>query len=288
MPNRRQIVQALTVGAALGACSSEVGRPESSPTNRAPLDFSVPEDNLYGYLKLFGDISGKRTYFYQPGRIFGHRDGQLPVHILNYSGITLNEVRRIHAGRYITRYIGWMLMRDPKTNEIIDTWTNPWSGEQREIRHFTTTGGKRTHHTNGMEYPPGMKGKSSWFDKPFIMPWQILEDDVWAPNELFAVYTDSEGNERYESAIHTYHGRLSDIENRSITNAPSTIASQSESPYFPWMGGTDLAGHMILTSLGRKLTKLDQIPNSVLEGVEKRYPGQLDTVFPWEDSETAT
>ena len=153
-----------------------------------------------------------------------------------------------------------------------------------EVTHFTSMiAGKRTHHLNGMEYPPGGDGKYSWHNKPFVMPWQILGDDVWAPNELFAVYTDRHGNKRYETAIHTYHGKLSDIENRAITNAPSTIASQS-----PWMGGLDLEGHMVLTSLGRKHTSLDQIPRSVTEGVEKRYPGQLDTVFPWEDSEVAT
>lgn len=284
MINRRYFTQALALGTA--ALSSSIANADAKEGQRRGLDFTKPEDNLYGYLKLFGDISGTRTFFYQPGRIFGHRDGELPVHLLNYSGVTLNEVRRLNEGRYVTRFIGWMLMRDPQSNEIIDQWTNPWTEEKKDIRHFSTEGGMRTHHLNGMEYPPGGEAKYSWFQKPFVMPWQILGDEVWAPNELFAVYTDSRGNKRYETAIHTYHGSLTDIENTALTNAPSTIASQSESPYFPWMGGASLEGHMVLTSLGRKLTRIDQIPNDILEAVEKRHPGGLDTVFPWKSDET--
>lgn len=284
MTDRRNILKMGIAATTLGLSGFQVACQSQTANQRRKLDFTKPEDNLYGFIRLFGDISGQRTFNYQPGRIYAHRDGELPRHMLNYAGVTLVEVRpSATEDAYEVRLTGSMLMKDPITDEIIDTWEDPWTGEQREVEHFSTqTVGKRTYGLMGQERSSNFDAQSSKYDKPFILPWQVIGGLAWAPVDTFWIYTDAKGNPRYENAIHTYHGRIADIENTALTNVPATIASQSQSPFFPWMGGLSQKGHMILTSFGRKMEKIDLIPEVILEGIEKRFPGRLDSDFGWD------
>jgi hypothetical protein len=270
------VLAALALPAAPPLLASPQGRRDGART----LDFAKPADNLYGLLKLMGDLSGKRTYVLQYGRIHGFAEGKLARHLLNYSGLTTREVRSDGAGGYVTRYGGWMLMRDPVTDAVIDEWLHPLTGAVVPVEHFVTTIGKQNFTADGLKRPPGFKGDFLWFDKPFVLPWRTIGDDIWAPYEQFSVYQDSAGNARYEKAIHTYHGKLSQLADRTAS-APASIASQSQSPYFPWMKMAAAGGHMILHSAGRKLAGAHEIPDRVRRDVERRYPGAIDRAFDW-------
>jgi hypothetical protein len=252
-----------------------------SPTPRRALNFQDPRDNIYALLKLMGNLSGTRTYVLQYGRIYGFSDGKMARHVLNYSGLTTREIRQDSPNSFVTRYGGWMLMRDPVTDKVIDNWVNPLTGETLKVEHFVTSIGKQRFTLNGLERPPGFKGDFQWFDRPFILPWRVIGDDVWAPYEQFSVYTDRAGNSRYEKAIHTYQGKLSRLLDGS-TSAASSIASQSQSPYFPWMKMEAAGGHMILHSAGRKLAGAGEIPPDFARDIEIRYPGELAKKFNWE------
>jgi len=245
------------------------------------LDFSKPEDNLYGLMKLMGDVSGSRTYYFQPGRVFAHQDGKLPRLLLNYAGATIREIKKISDREYVTQYSGWQLFYDPATNTVADSWTNPLTGKEHNVKHFAFPNRKQTFTVNGFKRPEGYTGEFNRFDKPFILPWQILEDRVWAPYEQFSRYTNKEGHERYENAIHTYEGKIADLLNPNLTSAPSTIASQSQSPYYPWMGYKGYEGHMISTSLGKKSTNISLYPDKFRNDLNELYPEALETVFDW-------
>lgn len=246
------------------------------------LDFANPADNLYGLIKLMADLSGQRRFWVQPGRIYAFQEGKLAEPILNYTGCTVRSVRRISDIEYQSRYRGWMLMQDPLTDEVIDEWSNPITGELNEVAHFATWVGKRTFTDQGVKYSGTGSAQFTWFDRPFVLPWQVLDDDVWCPFEQFSIYTDPAGNKRYEKAIHTYHGKLSDLENPELTMARSTIASQSQSLWFPWMKMERVSGHMILRSLGKKYESADGLMPWLVEELDKRYPGGLTDPFEWD------
>lgn len=278
MLNRRNFVGTAAVASvSLVACGS---KPRSA-LQQLQLDFSKPEDNLYGLMKMMGDISGSRTYYFQPGRVFAHQDGVLPKLLLNYEGATIREIKKISETEYVTQYSGWQLFSDPVSNTVIDSWTNPITGQAHTVKHFSFPKRKQVFTVDGFKRPEGYTGDYNRFDKPFILPWQILEDRIWAPYEQFSRYTNKEGHERYENAIHTYEGKIADLLNPNLTSAPSTIASQSQSPYYPWMGFEEQAGHMISTSLGKKSTKLSLYPEVFQNEVNARYPGAFETVFDW-------
>jgi hypothetical protein len=276
-PTRRSLLSSLALTAT--APMLVAAAPKLSKARK--LDFAVPADNIYGLLKLMGDLSGERTYVLQYGRIYGFSEGKMARHILNYTGLTTREIRQDSTRSYVTRYGGWMLMRDPATDQVIDRWTSPLTGESLPIEHFVTSIGRQRFTENGLVRPPGFKGDFQWFDKPFILPWRVIGDDVWAPYEQFSVYKDRAGNSRYEKAIHTYQGKLSALTGTG-TNAPSSIASQSQSPYFPWMKMEAAGGHMILHSAGRKLASAAEIPPGFARDIERRYPGELMKKFNWE------
>lgn len=279
MINRRKLIGAATL---LGVSASTIVRSPIGHTKaRGHLDFSTPKDNLFGLMKLMGNIAGSRTYYYQPGRVFVHRDGSLPHHIMNYTGATVREIRKIDEVRYLSRYSGWQLFRDPVTNAVIDEWTNPLTAETHAVKHFVFPKSRQSFSATGLKRPDNYKGDFSWFDRPFILPWQTLGDDVWAPYEQFSRYTNREGHARYENAIHTYKGSLADLENGNLTSAPSSIASQSQSPYYHWMGYGDELGHLISTSLGKKSDNMSLFPTEFLGEMNARYPDAFDVSFDW-------
>lgn len=249
--------------------------------SRAALNFQNPEDNLYGLLKLMGDLSGQPIFWTQPGRIYAFQDGELAFPILDYTGCTIRSIKQISSGEYQSRYRGWMLMQDPETGAVLDQWTSPLTNETVDVEHFATWVGRQKFSATGLERPENFSGDFTWFDREFVLPWQVLGDDVWCPYEQFSVYTDREGNSRYEKAIHTYQGLLSDLKNKDLTLAPATIASQSQSPWFPWMNMERVEGHMILRSLGKKYQTLNELPVWLTEELEKRYPGGLTDPLDW-------
>lgn len=282
MHDRRSVLSTLSAGAmASAALSLQASSTLAQLAKRKSLDFSKPEDNLYGLLKLMGDLSGQARFWVQPGRIYAFQEGELAFPILNYTGCTIREVRQIKLGEYQSRYRGWMLMQDPESNDILDEWTSPITNGTVEVDHFVTDIGRQTFNAQGLKRPANFSGDFTWFDKPFVLPWQVLDDDVWCPYEQFSVYTDREGNKRYEKAIHTYQGKLSELENPDTTMAPAKIASQSQSPWFPWMNMDEVEGHMILRSLGKKYQTADALPSWLTAELERRYPGALTDPLDW-------
>jgi Protein of unknown function (DUF1838) len=264
-----------SMGAALLAA------PAFAQTQRK-LDFSKPEDNLYGLLKLLGDVSGKTTYWMQPGRIYAFRPGELAKPLFDYIGCTVREIRRINDAEYRTRYRGWMLMQTTDSDTVIDEWRNPYTSQTVKVEHFRTWVGRQAFTANGLARPANYKGDFTWFDKKFVLPWRILGDDVWCPYEQFSVYTDPQGNARYEKAIHTYQGSLAQLEDRERSSAAATIASQSQSPWFPWMKMDHVPGHMILRSLGRKYESPDSLPAAIIAESNRRYPGAFTEALTWD------
>lgn len=276
----------MTVAASFAAINCDAAAPVEA--NSRSFDFTKPEDNLYALMKLMGDISGKRTYFYQPGRVFLHRGGKLPLHLLNYGGATVREIRRIDETSFVSRFSGWQLFRDPETNEIIDQWENPETGERQSVKHFAFPNRKQLFSSAGLKAPDGFNGEFLWFDKPLLLPWRILGDEIWAPYDQFSRYTNRDGEERYENAVHTYKGRFSDLQNNALTSAPSSIASQSQSPLYPWLGFGGIEGHLITSSLGTKSSSIDLYPADFVEDMAQRHPGALDAAFRWDEASTHT
>jgi hypothetical protein len=251
-------------------------RVEMSPSSS--LDLAKPENTVYALLKLMGDVGGSRTWLLQHGRIHGVEQGGRTRHLLNYTGLTTREIRRIAASRFVSRYAGWMLFRDPLTDAPIDSWVNPFTDERVTVEHFVTKIGRQVFSASGLERPSGFEGTFTWFDRPFRLPWQIIGDDIWAPYEQFTTYRDATGHDRYELAIHTYLGKLSQLTDAS-SSAPASVASQSQSPFFWWMKQPDNGTHLILHSVGRKLASRSEIPPSVAEELERRFPGIMTVRF---------
>ncbi len=274
------ILSRRTFGAGLVALSALPGLAQGRVRRKA-LDFTDPAENLYGLLKLMADVSGRTTYWMQPGRIYAFRPGEMARPLFDYVGCTVREVRRVADSEYRTRYRGWMLLQQPDSDAVIDEWRNPFTAETLPVEHFRTWVGRQTFTANGLARPANYRGDFNWFDRNFVLPWRILGDDAWCPYEQFSTYTDPKGNSRYEKAIHTYQGSLARLEDRGASTAPATIASQSQSPWFPWMKMDGVEGHMIFRSLGRKYLSPAQFPRAIIAESQRRFPGAFEQPLDW-------
>ncbi|MCK6371793.1 MAG: DUF1838 domain-containing protein, partial [Gammaproteobacteria bacterium] len=141
--NRRQALQTffsvgtVATGLALTGCapspSPSPGQPQ--PPRREPVDFDDPAQNLRAFIKLTGDLDPQaETVGWFGGTVFAVTTPDKPLApLLGVEGFGVLRVAAQPNGawRMFNREIAFY--KDLKTNEFIDQWTNPFTGETVEV-----------------------------------------------------------------------------------------------------------------------------------------------------------
>jgi hypothetical protein len=86
------------------------------------------------FVKIRCSIDNTDTFYWWTGSIFAYLPQQKPVRILGFVGYNVGRCEQIDGQWWlITRELSYYL--DPKTNEKIDTWKNPFTGETVNVVH---------------------------------------------------------------------------------------------------------------------------------------------------------
>ena len=82
-------------------------------------------------------VEGTPVLHWWTGKVYGRRPGEKDRHLFNVQGMNVRQCKfyndpvRGPGYRSVSREI--MLHLDPKTNAVIKTWKNPWTGEEVEV-----------------------------------------------------------------------------------------------------------------------------------------------------------
>jgi len=103
---------------------------------------------------------GKPRYGMWEGRAYSRVPGEKDKHIFNVVGINTRQCNIVEddikgsgfksVGREIMMYL------DPETDEIMDTWTNPWTGAEVEVLHVAND----PVNMRGFRYEKTAEGKN--------------------------------------------------------------------------------------------------------------------------------
>jgi hypothetical protein len=243
------------------------------------LDLDDPEDNIKGLIKLQADLSGKDAIGGFGGSVWGWVPGEGNTLLFNTYGIGASHVERVDGGwRFYHREILYYL--DPKTNEILQEWTNPYTTQTVEVRHIINDPVNRFYALEGGPFPA-----------PY--PYEIHDDHLVFRISVFgfrpspmprADYPLHSQDDMYQSSeLWGMHGSLSEVMNPEVSSASCVTSWSRVSQWIPFMEMGNRQGVMAFHSTAFKMMNgLDDIPRNILAYTEKNHPIYLESPKEWQ------
>jgi hypothetical protein len=222
--------------------------------------------------------SGVTRYGLWEGKLYSRAPGERDRHVFTVIGINTRQCahatdpQRGDGFRSLSREI--MVFLDPATNEIIDSWKNPWTGETVEVIHVA-------NDPVNMRSPSFAIGTSG---KPLSVSLRQYDDTLVASSEVPLFYTnpltgdyqDYVGGQYHAMEIfNTYYKSADFLDAKKTRISDSRISWQRISNWLPWMRMGDRPGLMIFNATGFSTFDRRKIPAKLMQVLETRYPQYL-------------
>lgn len=290
MSDRRQALQtffsfgAVATGLALAGCAPpepkqpDAAAPPPQP-KRTPVEFGDPAQNLKAFIKLTGDLDPKaETVGWFGGTVFAVTAQDKPlIPLMGVEGFGVLRVAPQPDGKYrlFNREIAFY--KDPKTNEFIDQWTNPFTNEVVEVSPIH-------NKTVNAEIAPIMKMDfdGTMVEVPFSPPWQILGEKAFSLFEVHTAYPspmqpdkwprESAGPILRISEIFHRMTTLEQVEDPDRTYCDYVGTWTRIGPWMPWMLQGQAPGHLLYRCFMDRTGTADKLPAALRTRTEQRYP----------------
>lgn len=222
--------------------------------------------------------AGVTRYGMWEGKLYSRSPGERDRHLFNVIGINTRQCERHQdpargsGFRSVSREI--MVYLDPQTNEIIDSWKNPWTGEAVEVVQVA-------NDPVNMRTPTFARTADG---KPLVVTLRRYDDMLVSSREVPLFYDNPLAGAYQEYIGGTYHAmeifntyyRTADFTDARRTRiGESLISWQRISSWLPWMKMRDRPGVMIFNATGFSSFDRDRIPPRLMKVLQSRYPEYL-------------
>jgi hypothetical protein len=237
----------------------------------------------------FARPDGKDMVFYIKGSAYSFIPGERPVKIFNVEGY--NVRRRVETpekdGFFLaTREI--VFYKDPKTDEIISSWENPWTKEKAEVFHIQNDPvNSRVRVKDGKYIFTSMDGKREFGEGS--APEEINESLVWT-SDVFPFYP-LPGFDKNYTASEMFDFYVEKDELNKTTPPKNVMISWTRvGPWLPWMKMPSNGGVIIVHARSWRMENWDLLPERIKKEVREKYPTYMkapEKVDPSKPNETS-
>lgn len=275
MLSRRTLLGALP--ATLAARQSYAG-----PSN--PLkgfDLSKPEDNVRLFAKVVGSLDDRTTYLQYYGEIFSVVPNQVQARILRLKGIAKSKWEQTGDHTYFRRNYDLGLFCDPETDEILETYQNPFTGEENIPLHY------KSGPLEGTISPKRSNGE------PYILPWRVTGDQLSLTETAYGERENylspetwpkaSTGPQLYFNTSSTYFADVQDVENPNLSSVTADHVWTFLTPFPAWMLVGDMPGFAMWRWAARKIIDATELDPVIVAGIEQRMPNFFTDALPWKE-----
>ena len=219
---------------------------------------------------------GKPRYGMFEGRAYSRVPGEKDKHLFNVLGINVRHCNIVtdevkgkgfkSVGREIMMYL------DPETHEIMDVWTNPWSGEEVKVLHVAND----PVNMRGFRYEKTADGEN-------VSPMKLRQygERTFSADEIPLFYDNPLGSDYQVYVGGAYHAM--EIFNSSYhsdemldASVPrlghSNIAWTRVAQWLPWMQMGSKSGIMIFNATGFSTFDQSDIWPRLQKILNERYP----------------
>ena len=240
------------------------------------------ENAYFVYQKMICGTTeeGITRYGTWQGKAYSRVPGEKDKHIFNLIGINVrqclktNDETQGRGFRSVSREIQMYL--HPVTNEVLDTWTNPWTNNDISVLHVAND-------------PVNMRAISYEFDKEGKSSRKIkvrrYHDLIASPTEIPLFYKNALGGDYQKYVGGMYHAMEifnsfysaeklldDDIKNIGESHGGWTRVAQ----WLPWMEMGDKPGIMIFNASVFNTFELETVSERLINILESRYPSYLE------------
>jgi hypothetical protein len=257
------------VAAAAGKSGKSVRLRVEDPVERARI-----------YAKVKGSSAAETVYTFCRLHLYlWLNDGNL-IPMVSMSNLNIANWAPLPNGNYGAKVHEVGVYTKFDTDELIETWRNPVTGEEREVWQFV--GGPLSVEVG----PDGVVTGAEATLKPKPMRIDQYGDMVLVPTQSAfsfpnpmkpAQWPKEAGSPTfYWDSHYVFGARASDVANKRVTNAPAFVQFQNMVSFHPWIGMGQTPGRTYGKAFGTKLRSLDELPAVVRGNLEKKTPEIFD------------
>lgn len=245
------------------------------------LDLDKPVDNLTALLKLQADLSEKPVIGAFPGKAWAWVPGEGNFLLFNTYGIGASRLEwsaEDDAYRLYHREV--LYYCDPRTDEVLDTWLNPMTGQRVEVLHILNDPVNRVYSMKPGPFAPPY---------PYMVNGDrlVFQLDVLRGTEKSPIsrkdYPLQSQQDLYQSGeLWAISGSVREVQNPEVTSAACHTAWARVSMWLPFMEMGNRPGQMIYHSQSFKLMNgAADLPRGIREYTQKNYPQYLEPPTVW-------
>jgi hypothetical protein len=165
---------------------------------------------------------------------------------------------------------------DLETGQLLETYANPYTGTTNTVRHVRLGPDIRHQTVEGQLADPEDEAMQSFLQdySTSLGPALISGDSLWLPTSVQAriVFPSPRAPDIRLSHYTTALGSLREATDTNVISAPCSLAFQNVLKWEPWMQMADHRGHMMSKAAGRKLERVEDLPDDYLEMAYKEHP----------------
>ena len=265
------------------------------------LDPNDPEDAIRISIKQNCSLKeGEDTVYWGHGKMYSRRAGEKDRHLFNMQGMNvracdiLEDPKQGLGFRSVSREV--MFYLDPKTNEVVDTWVNPWTNE--EVRIIQVANDPVSMNIKRPSYAYDEDGKPKAKFRSFEHNGYYLNGGgaarLFYTNPLAGDYQEYVGGTYHAMEFGTGASPVDDLLDASADHVEDRVISWARvSKWLPWMKMGDRDGVAVFHTAGMRLDSWDDLPDVVKTEILENYPvyvtaPPLDDDRPNETSWTVT
>jgi len=251
------------------------------------LDPGKPEDALKIVQKSICSLKeGETVIYWWKGAMFSRVEGERDRELFKLQGMNirqcknLSDPKRGSGFRSVSREI--MIHLDPKTEKIVDKWTNPWTKEELEVVHVANDPVNMRQPMFAMR----ADGKPMTADFEVVGKRAIRTGNapLFYKNPLQGEYQEWVGGSYHAMEMGTdffYAADLMDATKPTVGH--HSISWSRISGWLPWMKMGDRNGAVYTATVGGRVKSIDELPEPLRTVLKERYP-QYAAPPPLDDS----
>jgi Protein of unknown function (DUF1838) len=239
------------------------------------LDLNNPDDALKADRKVASSLKdGEECTYYWEGNVYTRIAGEKDRHLFHYWGMNIRtskgfqDPEKGYGYRHVSREL--LIYLDPKTNEVVKTWKNPWTNEDVEVIHVANdpVNGRGISWAKGERGPYKFRGIE--MEGKYV---QTSEVPLFYENPLAGEYQDYVGGTYHAMEIFNFIVDKDELLDASKDAAYPVIAWSRVSKFLPWMKMGDRQGYMIFSGAGKKLRGgYEAMPEAFKKFIAAEYP----------------
>ncbi len=267
----------MALGGGLGLAATGLA-PDAALAAATPaarkLNLDDPRERARLQAKVKGSIAEETVYTFNRLHLYLYmNDGNL-IPMVSMQNLNVARWKPLPNGNFAgsVHEVGVYTKFD--TDEIIEVWENPVTGEKREVWQFV--GGPLSVEIG----PDGIVTGPEATLKPKSMRVDVIGDMVIMPNGSAFSFPnpfkpeqwpkEAGGATFFWDSHYYFAAKLADVLDPQQTSVPAAVQFQNLVSFHPWLGMGQRPGRTWGKGLGAKIKNLDGIPAGARAALEKK------------------